>query len=248
VHLTSKRSISTHRPIGTCTALVVWGENLYSGFNTQKLSNIELNMFELPNYQRGVIVGLLLSDGWLSYASANNKYPRLGFEQAYSQFSYVWSVYGVFSHYCYSFPRFKTRTRNNIQTSSVTFTTRSLPCLVKVFNAFYHDGKKVVPENIYNMLTPVSIAHLIMGDGTALSGGIRIGTYSFTVEDVVRLINVLIIKYRLKCTLHMIDKRPRIFISSKSMDLLISIINPYIVPSMKYKLITQSSKSCPIKK
>lgn len=87
-----------------------------------------------------------------------------------------------------------------------------------------------------------------MGDGTALSGGIRIYTYSFTVEDVVRLINVLIIKYRLKCTLHVIDNKPSIFISSKSMYLLTSIINPYIVPSMKYKLITQSSKSCPIKK
>jgi DNA-binding transcriptional regulator WhiA len=41
---------------------------------------IELNMVELPNYQRAVIIGLFLSHGWLSYASANNKYPRLGFE------------------------------------------------------------------------------------------------------------------------------------------------------------------------
>ena len=87
-----------------------------------------------------------------------------------------------------------------------------------------------------------------MGDGTAISGGLRICTYSFTVQNVVRLINVLIIKYRLKCTLHMTDNKPRIFISSKSMDLLTSIINPYIIPSMKYKLITQSSKSCQIKK
>jgi hypothetical protein len=91
------------------------------------------------------------------------------------------------------------------------------------------------------MLAPVSLAHLIMGDGTAVSGGIRICTDSFTVQDVVRLINVLIIKYRLKCTLHMSDNKPRIFISSKSMDLLTSIINPYIVPSMRYKLTTQSS-------
>jgi hypothetical protein len=36
------------------------------------------------------------------------------------------------------------------------------------------------------MLTPVSIAHLIMSDGTALSGGIRICTDYFTVQDVVR--------------------------------------------------------------
>lgn len=107
------------------------------------MSNIELNMVELPNYKGAVIIGLFLSHGGLSYASDNNNYPRLGFEQAFSKFFYVWLVYRVFSHYCYSFPRF--RTRNYIQTSSVTFSTRSLPCLVEVFNAFYKDGEKVVP-------------------------------------------------------------------------------------------------------
>lgn len=85
-------------------------------------------MFKLPNYQKGVIVGLLLSDGLLSYASANNKYPRFGkflsfffysfinslkknpkHEKAYSQSSYVWSVFAIFSRYCYSLPRFKTK-------------------------------------------------------------------------------------------------------------------------------------------
>ena len=79
VLLTSKRSKSTYRPESTCMALVVWGVNLYSGFRTLRLSNMELNMFKLPNHQKGVIVGLLLFYGWLSYASANNKYPRFGF-------------------------------------------------------------------------------------------------------------------------------------------------------------------------
>jgi len=123
-----------------------------------------------------------------------------------------------------------------------------MPCLVEFFNDFYLNGKKVVPENIYHRLAPVSLAHLIMGDGTAVSSGIRICTDSFTLKDVVRLINVLIIKYRLKCTLHMSDNKPRICISSKYMDLLTSIINPYIIPSMKYKLLTQSSISSQIKK
>lgn len=86
-----------------------------------------------------------------------------------------------------------------------------------------------------------------MGDGSVLffplGVGIKISTDSFTVQDVVRLINVLVIRYRLKCTLHMANNKPRIFISSKFMVLLKSIINPYIVPSMKYKLITKSPQS-----
>ena len=39
VLFTSKRSKSTYRPESTCTALVVWGVNLYSGFRTLRLSN-----------------------------------------------------------------------------------------------------------------------------------------------------------------------------------------------------------------
>ena len=66
-------------------------------------------------------------------------------------------------------------------------------------------------------MTPVSLAHLVMGDGSVVSGGLRISTDSFTVIEVVRLINVLIIKYRLKCTLHIMNNKPRIFISKNSM-------------------------------
>lgn len=36
--------------------------------------------------------------------------------------------------------------------------------------------------------------------------------------------------------------KPRIFISSKSMKLLKSIVDPYIVSSMKYKLIRRAGK------
>ncbi len=68
-------------------------------------------MLKLPNYQKAVIVGILLSDGWLSSASINNKYPRFGLEQAFTQSSYLWSVYGSLSHYCYSLPKYKIRIR-----------------------------------------------------------------------------------------------------------------------------------------
>jgi len=40
-----------------------------------------------------------------------------------------------------------------------------------------------------------------MGDGTLKSEGIFICTDSYTIQDVVRLMNVLIIRYELKCTL-----------------------------------------------
>jgi hypothetical protein len=61
---------------------------------------------------------------------------------------------------------------------------------------------KVIPQNIYDLLTPAGLAHFIMGDGTREPGyGVILCTDSYTILDVVRLMNVLMIKYRLECTL-----------------------------------------------
>jgi hypothetical protein len=37
---------------------------------------------------------------------------------------------------------------------------------------FYLNGVKIIPENIYDLLTPEALAHLIMGDGSAKSHGL----------------------------------------------------------------------------
>jgi len=53
------------------------------------------------------------------------------------------------------------------------------------------------------MLTIQGLSHWICGDGTFVKGGgIYLQTQSFTVIEVVRLINVLIIKFNCKCTIH----------------------------------------------
>ncbi len=200
-------------------------------------------MFNLPQYQRSVIVGLLLSDGWLAYASVNNKNARLGFEQSYSRFEYVWSVYNALSHYCSSLPAVKSKVRKGIRSSSLWFTTRSLPCFTELYNIFYPNKIKIIPHNIYDLLTPVALAHLIMGDGTVSSRGLRICTDSYSIPDVVLLMNVLMINFRLVCTLHLDRNKPRIYISAKSIKLLESFVNPYIIPSMYYKL----GPSCDLK-
>lgn len=78
---------------------------------------------------------------------------------------------------------------------------------------FYLNGTKVIPHSIYDLLTPIALAHLITGDGSARPHGLLICTYSYCVPEVVNLINVLIIKYRLDCTLQFpTPTQPRIYI------------------------------------
>jgi hypothetical protein len=37
--------------------------------------------------------------------------------------------------------------------------TRSLPCFTELLVLFYVNGVKVIPEDIYNLLSPVALAH-----------------------------------------------------------------------------------------
>jgi hypothetical protein len=112
-----------------------------------------------------------------------------------------------------------------------------LPCISELYSIFHINGLKVIPANIYEFLTPVALAHLIMGDGSARDYGLTICTDCFVISDVVRLMNVLIIRYGLNCTLQKRkENQYRIYILSSSMPLLRSIVSPYMHSSMMYKL------------
>jgi hypothetical protein len=102
-----------------------------------------------------------------------------------------------------------------------------MPCLTELYYIFYPNKVKIIPQNIYELLTPVALAHLIMGDGSVSRHGLILCTNSYTIQDVVRLMNVLIIRYTLKCTLRLHRQKNKmgyeIYIRQRSMPLLRSI-------------------------
>ena len=102
---------------------------------------------------------------------------------------------------------------------------------------FYPKGVKVIPNNIYELLTPIALAQLIMGDGVAKTYGLIICTDSYPLIDVVHLMNVLMIKYRLECTLRFHrPTHPRIFIKHHSMPILRELVKSHMAKSMFYKI------------
>ena len=54
--------------------------------------------------------------------------------------------------------------------------------------------KKVIPGIISDLLTPIALAHWIMGAGTKLNKGLILCTDSYSLSDVIKLSNVLRIK------------------------------------------------------
>jgi len=78
-----------------------------------------------------------------------------------------------------------------------------------------------------------------MDDGSYLKDrGIVLSTPSFTYEEVLFLSKLLEQKFNLKTTIQkggLIENRFQIYILKESLPHLISLIKPFIIPSMYYK-------------
>lgn len=76
-----------------------------------------------------------------------------------------------------------------------------------------------------------------MGDGSYKGKGLLLCTDSFKIKEVVLLMNVLIIRYNISCTITYHSKKyPRIYISKKHIIPLQKIVLPFMHKSMFYKL------------
>jgi hypothetical protein len=220
--------------------LVVWGTNLGFRLGSGRFTKQIRDMIKLPPFQYSVIIGLLLSDAWVSFASSNNLNARLGFKQSLAHSEYLWFVFFILAPYCSSYPRFIKSSKNGTQCFALEFQTRSFPCFTELCSIFYVNKVKVISENIYDLLSPVALAHMIMGDGSVAKHGLILCTNCYSTQDVVRLMNVLMIRYNLDCILRIHRQNNKnsykIYIRQRSMPLLRTIVSPYFHPSMLYKL------------
>jgi len=224
------------------TDLVPWGKELCSNVGYPRFGNLVSSMIELPPHIKGLIVGLILGDAGLSIANKTNGNARLCFSQSLSHFRYFWSVFIKLAHYCSSFPYLRVGKRLGVLTYSPRLQTRSLPVFTELYNLFYIKGVKVIPvEHIFEILTPIALAHWISCDGSAQRSGLELCTDSYTLQEVILLMNVLMVKYQLDCTLRYhrsTQQYPRIYIRANSMARLRDIVSPHMEESIYYKVKT----------
>lgn len=224
------------------TDLVLFGSNLSSTVGYPAYTVIVRHMVKIPNittagkdYElESILIGIIISDGWLSINKSGN--TRLFFKQSLDKIEYFLYVFNRFSHYCSNYPQFQFTKLNDKYFTSIYFATRTLPCLTYYYNMFYHKKVKIVPLELYNLLTYEALAHWICCDGTKTARGLTLQTQSFTIKQVVFIVSILIYKFNLKCSIHMQKNQPTIYIGTKSMQKLHPFILPYMCKSMRYKL------------
>lgn len=184
-----------------------------------------------------VFIGIILSDASLQKGRGDG---RLQFKQKYNQFEYFYSVFFQLSHYCSKGPYVTKAILHKKVHYGLAFTTRSLACITELYHLFYIEGKKIIPQNLFDLLTWEALAHWVYQKSNIkllyLSGerrnkvyGLYINVEAYTIKDIVVLMNVLMIRHRLSCRLHMVKQnKPHIYIKNKSMPLLLTGIRPFI--------------------
>ena len=117
------------RVAGECKSLVIYLSPNSLG-STLKYKKFSLNIREMCNIPRhldSILLGVLLSDGWLY----KNKSGKTLFALKQKNFEYLWFIYINFSHYCRSLPIIAKTSIKGRTFTSVTFATRVYPCFTK---------------------------------------------------------------------------------------------------------------------
>jgi len=193
-------------------------------------------------YHRSIFVGIMLGDASIRKIKLLNNNPRIIFKQSFINFPYFWYVFMELYPYCASLPKLVITKIGLKKYYLMVLATRNYFFLNELYDIFIINGKKCVPDEIYHEWTPVALAHWIMCDGSWTHSGLTLCTDSFTLKDVVILMNVLLIKYNISSNLHKAAGLPRIYIGSKEISKLRIIVNECIISFFSYKLGYRSIK------
>lgn len=200
----------------------------------------ELNAYKaswkLTQQQREMLVGGLLGDFSLRKIG---KHSRLVLEQKNKE--YLFHLYDIFKDFVRTPPkeRLQQRLTTSAYKSTWYFSTISHSEFDDFYNLYYPNGKKIIPSCLNQLLTPCGIAYWFMDDGTNNKSYYAFATASFSVEEHNLLLDILQTKFNLVCTVQRKQSPHKTICVSAINDSnknLRKLIEPYIVPSMKYKL------------
>ena len=180
----------------------------------------------LSEVQHAILVGTLLGDG--SMRCKTN--ALLEINHSYRQRSYVEWKYGHLAELVATPPR---KRRGNGDRVAFRFVTRSLPVLTPYYRLFYKGGRKRVPEV---ELSPLTLAVWFMDDGCRSRNAVYLNTQQFDIAEQRRLLAMLERQWGIGGALNRDKCYRRIRISVDGTKRLTQLIEPYLLPELRYKL------------
>jgi ubiquinol-cytochrome c reductase cytochrome b subunit len=192
-------------------------------------------------YILSIIFGALLGDG---YAEKHGNGTRIRFYQEGSHKDYLLWLHSLIVSHGYASditPVLSTRLGNSGKIRYVIrFNTYTFSSFNWIHECWYGANNiKVVPSCIDQFLSPLALAIWLMDDAGKVSSGLKFCTHSFLLSDVQKLSFLLNQKYDLSTRVHSAGflNQYVIYVPKGAIIRLNRIVEPYLHPSMKYKLV-----------
>ena len=206
----------------------------------KRLSKNERSEFKLDPFLKQVLIGNILGDVYMRRFSIKAN-TRIVFRQGSNNSSYLLHLYDLFKSFVKTYPKISKILDNNTGKIryNISFATLALPCFNELYESFYSGGKKIIPSNIADLLTPVSLAYWIQDDGSFTGNGLRLHTNAFSLEDLNLLINALNKNFAIKATINISNKKKSqfsLYISKNQMNMVKELVINYMHKDMLYKL------------
>lgn len=192
-----------------------------------------------------MLVGVILGDAHIGRTGSDRAF--ITFEQSIKKEQYLIFLHKLAKEQSIvsEEPRIYTRTdqRYNITNKSLYFRTKSLKELKPLADIFLDsEGKKTIPSNIAELITPRSLAFWIMDDGQQVKrGGVTLCTDSYKWEEINILKKALENNFNFITSIH--KKRgkndaiyERIYINKSSLDKIKPSLKEHMHDSMLYKI------------
>lgn len=113
--------------------------------------------------------------------------------------------------------------------------SRAHKLFTKIYNELYiNDVKTITSSFLAKIHHPIALAYWFMDDGTERG---TLATHCFSSEEVTLLINWMLNTFEIECTRQKNSTHETMYIKSTSRERFERLILPYIIPSMRYKLI-----------
>lgn len=196
----------------------------------------------LPRRQIDTIIGSMLGDARLECRSVGTRHPvsaRLRIHQSDKQKEYVFWKFSELENLTLRGPR-KVKTwhdpERNKDHFSWYFHTKTLIEFGELYHYFYRDNVKVLPDTIFEFLTPKALAVWFMDDGSNTGNGFTISTHCFPKIDQTRIVAFFREAYGILATIVKDRDQFKIGIGKHERLKFIEIVQPFIIPSMEYKI------------
>lgn len=124
--------------------------------------------------------------------------------------------------------------------TTLTLRSTNHSYFTRLRSLFYPFGKKIIRRKLLNQLSPLGIATWFMDDGTTGVNNrnypqLFVNSCSYSLKDNQLIKDYFLERWGIETRVHS-PKYPRIYFNKPNAKKLIEIIEPHIVPSMKYKL------------